>query len=351
VTFNAVLDERLEFVAGEYSRSKIPWVIGFSGGKDSSLVVKLLFEGIMRLRRRHTPLHVVYCDTGVEIPIVAGFVRKTLKGIEQQAQNCGIPMTCHLARPKLADRFFVRLIGRGYPPPTNKFRWCTDKLRIRPIQQLMAKIAGRANLVVLGVRQSESEERKRVLVRHSTQHKFFYQQSESEGRRLFCPIVDFDSSTVWEGLYHLRRPEAIDVHRLSYLYRQASGECPVIRDAQGSPCGQGRFGCWTCTVVRKDRAVQGLVQEGYEALRPLLEFRNWLMSIRDLLEYRCTVRRNGSSGLGPFRLVARKEILRRLLAAERKSGLKLIGAQELAIIRTLWSLDKADPSYLEENVA
>jgi len=343
----ALLDERLEFVADEYARSTVPWVIGYSGGKDSSLVVKLVFEALMRLRRRAAPLHVVYCDTGVEIPIVASFVRSTLRGIEQQARRDGMPLTCHVATPPIKDRFFVRVIGRGYPPPTNKFRWCTDKLRIQPIQRLMSKVAGKRFLVVLGVRQSESEERKRVLSRHSTSTTFYYQQSQREDRLLFCPIVDFDSSTVWEGLFYLKRPESIDVHKLGNLYRQAAGECPVVREAQGSPCGQGRFGCWSCTVVRKDRAVQGLVREGYANLRPLLEFRNWLMQIRDRLDYRCIFRRNGSPGLGPFRLRARKEILRRLLYAESTSGIRLIGKREIDAIRALWAVDSANPAYIE----
>lgn len=350
MTLDAILEERLDLVADEYSKSALPWVVGYSGGKDSSLVVKLIFEALMRLRRRCAPLHVVYCDTGVEIPVVAAFVRKTLKGIQRQAGQFGIPLTCHLATPPLRDRFFVRLIGRGYPPPTNKFRWCTDKLRIQPIQRLMNNVAGDPNIVVLGVRHSESEERKRVLARNATSDRFYFQQSQSESRRLFCPIVDFDASTVWEALFTLQRPAAINVHQLGFLYKQASGECPVIREAKGSPCGQGRFGCWTCTVVRKDRAVQGLVHEGYANLRPLLEFRNWLMSIRDDTHYRCTLRRNGNHGPGPFRLEARKQILQRLLAAERKSGLKLISVREIRRIRELWTEDTGSPRYVEDAV-
>jgi len=262
----------------------------------------MVFEAISRLRKRSAPLHIVYCDTGVEIPVVAGFVRSTLRGIQRQAVDNKIPISCHLARPLLSDRFFVRVIGRGYPPPTNKFRWCTDKLRIRPIQDLMRTLGGTRNVVVLGVRDDESEERRRALARNATRERFYYKQSQSESRMLFCPIVDFDVADVWEGLQVLDRPTAINVHQLTTLYKQASGECPVVRDAARTPCGQGRFGCWTCTVVRQDRAVQGLVKEGYTQLKPLLKFRNWLMTIRDQPEHRCHVRRNGAPGLGPFRI-------------------------------------------------
>lgn len=350
MSFETLLEERLTFVGHEYSRSKSPWVIGYSGGKDSSLVVKIVFEAISRLRRRSTPLHIVYCDTGVEIPVVAGFVRGTLKGIQRQAVESKIPITCHLARPPVSDRFFVRVIGRGYPPPTNKFRWCTDKLRIRPIQELMRRLGGSRNVVVLGVRDNESEERRRTLSRNATQEPFYYRQSQSEIRKLFCPIVDFDVTNVWEGLHVLGRPAAINVQQLAALYKQASGECPIVREVPGTPCGQGRFGCWTCTVVRKDRAVQSLVQEGYTQLEPLLNFRNWLIAIRDQPEHRCTVRRNGTPGLGPFRMKARKIILRYLLAAQAKSGIRLIMPSEIQAIRALWALDAHSNRYSEDGV-
>ena len=212
----------------------------------------------------------------------------------------------------------------------------------------MATVAGDENIVVLGVRQDESEERKRILGRHSTAATYYYRQSTCERRRLFCPIVDFDTSTVWEGLFSLRRPAAINVQHLGLLYRQAGGECPVVREIQGTPCGQGRFGCWTCTVVRKDRAVQGLVNEGYTNLRPLLEFRDWLLTIRDDINYRCTIRRNGRPGLGPFRLSARQELLSKLLRAQRRSGLKLIDNVEIDHIRLLWAFDLRDPKYVED---
>ena len=348
MTLDALFEEKVELVANEYSRATTPWVVGFSGGKDSSLVVKIFFEALSRIRQRRTMVNVVYCDTGVEIPVVAAYVTKTLKRMEYEAKANNLPIRCHVAKPLLSDTFFVRLIGRGYAPPTNKFRWCTDKLRIHPIQRLMDTISNDEGIVVLGVRQEESEERKRILTRHATKAEFYYRQSSSQNRRLFCPIVDLSTASVWEGLFSLPRPLAISAHELGRLYKQASGECPVVRETKGSPCGQGRFGCWTCTVVRQDKAVQGLIREGYTNLRPLLEFRDWLLEIRDDIAYRCTVRRNGRPGLGPFRVSARKVLLRKLLAAQRRSGLKLVKEAEIKKIRSLWSLDMNSPSHLED---
>ena len=212
----------------------------------------------------------------------------------------------------------------------------------------MAEISGNESIVVLGVRKDESEERKRTLSRHATGTDYYYRQSANSNRKLFCPIVDLDTPTVWEGLFTLALPKAIDVYKLGHLYKQAGGECPVIREAQETPCGQGRFGCWTCTVIRKDKAVINLVDEGYTNLRPLLEFRDWLASIRNDVKHRCTVRRNGVHGLGPFRLKTRKEILRRLLVAQQRSRLLLIKKIEIKNIHALWLLDKQNPFYFED---
>lgn len=343
-----VLDNTFKLVASEYRSSSNPWVIGYSGGKDSSLVVKIVYTVLSRLRRCQVPVNIVYCDTGVEIPIIASFVREAMTSLEKEAHTRGIPIHCHVATPLVKDRFFVRVIGRGYAPPTNKFRWCTDKLRIKPVQQLVENLSVRDSVVVLGVRYDESRERKRVLDRYATDKSYYFRQASSTSRLLFCPIVDFDSTSVWEGLFAIEEPCAIDVHMLAAIYKKASGECPIIREMDGPPCGKGRFGCWTCTVVRQDKAVRGLIDQGHQELKPLLRFRDWLIYRRDDTRLRCTIRRNGMEGLGPFRIEARMEILRRLRLAEYQSGIPLIREEEVQEIYSLWRKDIDSASYQED---
>src|SRR5947208_5698027 len=99
-----------------------PWIVGFSGGKDSSCVVKLVYQALLRTKRRSNSVTVLYCDTGVEIPIVRTFVWQTLTALAIEAKKDGIPLTCDVAAPPPKDRFFFKIIGRGYVPPINKFR-------------------------------------------------------------------------------------------------------------------------------------------------------------------------------------------------------------------------------------
>src|SRR5690606_28133200 len=114
-----------------------------------------------------------------------------------------------------------------------------------------------------------------------------------------------------------RPPGGGDHKRLIKLYRDAGGgECPVVTAKSDAPsCGStsSRFGCWTCTVVEKDRSLSGFVEAGFAEFGPLLDFRDWLVSIRNDPERRLARRRDGkvtiaSNGTyvpGPFNLATR----------------------------------------------
>lgn len=302
-------------------------------------LLSLTYAALSEIGDAQRPVTVIYCDTGVEIPVVNGLVRKTMKALEIEALEDGIPLRVEVAEPPTCDRYFVKVIGRGYPTPTNKFRWCTDRLRIAPVQKLIRRDPG-PNLVLLGVRTGESLDRDRTLERHGLDDAHFLRQSGHPDSTIFAPIVDYSLEEVWGTLHHGKKPLAIDSQRLATLYKSAGSECPIVRDPKGSPCGKGRFGCWTCTVVRKDRAVSGMVRDGHTELEPLLEFRDWLARFRDDPGARAPRRRNGAPGPGPFTLAARREILRRLTATQTLVPWTLIRDDELEAIERLWRVDR-----------
>src|SRR5882757_4366132 len=161
------LKERVSFIAQTVAEEPGGnWLLGYSGGKDSSALLKLMYSALRDLRPHKPLLSVVYCDTGVEIPVMRDHVRKTLRGLRQEAQNDGLNIRIKIAQPILSDRYFVKVIGRGYPPPTNKFRWCTDRLRILPIQNFLKATGSAAATVVIGTRLGESVSRDRILAKH-----------------------------------------------------------------------------------------------------------------------------------------------------------------------------------------
>lgn len=345
------LQQSIEATREYFEQDNTSWAVGFSGGKDSSLVMKILLVALSGIdSKKKKKLYVFYCDTGVEIPVLKGYIEETLKNIAIEGKRLGLDITVKAIRPPIKDRYFVKVIGRGYPPPTNIFRWCTDRLRINPVQTALREIAGNSKaVVVLGTRYDESSERDKILNDNSLENFYLFKQKGFKETVLFCPIVNFTTEEVWEGLMEIECNNAIDLQKLSRIYKEISGECPIIKLPETNPCSKGRFGCWTCTVVRQDKATKNLISNGYESLKPLYDFRSWLLSIRDDVSYRCTVRRNGVSGLGPFRLSARDKILQKLLTTQKKSGHKLILDEEIKEIRKLWTIDRDNINYREDS--
>jgi DNA sulfur modification protein DndC len=324
-------------IAEGYQRDSDPWIVGFSGGKDSSCLLKLLFHALRQVHDYHKPITIVYCDTGVEIPLAVTLARRTLDQYRVEASHEGLPVSTRVLTPRIRDRFFVKVIGRGYPPPTDKFRWCTDRLRIQPITQLMAEASYASAVVLIGVRQDESATRAATLNQHKTRDRYWRIQSKTNRRRLFVPILDFNVIDVWQSLLLLSTPSSVNGKSVADLYADAAGECPTIREPNAAPCGKARFGCWTCTVAKHGTTLKNLIEAGRTELAPLLEFRLWLDKYRYDSRYRWRNRRNGQPGLGPMTMRWRRMALNRLLRAQEYSRLSLISSEELNAIQSEWS--------------
>ena len=143
-----------------YSADEVPWVVGYSGGKDSTAVLQLVWIALAELapERRTKPVHVISTDTLVENPVVASWVTHSLEVLEQAARDHELPITPHRLTPAVTDTFWVNLIGRGYPAPRPKFRWCTERLKIKPSNSFirgMVRTHGEA-ILVLGTRSSRA---------------------------------------------------------------------------------------------------------------------------------------------------------------------------------------------------
>lgn len=308
----------IDIIKSEYLNDDIPWFLGYSGGKDSSALLKLVFIALSDIETHHKDVNVIYCDTGVENPIVTSYVYEVFKNLKIECNNFSLPFKFKIAIPELNDRYFVKVIGRGYPPPTNIFRWCTDRLRIKPINSIIDKENNAK--ILLGVRGGESEQRDRTISRHQTSNTYYLKQGTSTKNLIFSPIIYHDLEDVWNTLRYCKLPESIDYEKIRDIYQDADSECPVYRETKGQSCGSNRFGCWTCTVVRKDKSISSLIDNGYNELEELHNFRNWLSEFRDNKSYRCDIRRNGQKGMGPITLEGRKIILDKLLLVQQKSA-------------------------------
>ncbi len=373
---------------------EVPWVIGYSGGKDSTAILQLVWMAISELPKNSLKkeVHVISTDTLVENPIVALWVNKSLNKIRSAAKTHGLPIIPHRLTPKVENSFWVNLIGKGYPAPRNKFRWCTERLKIRPssdfIREMIAKNG--ETILVLGSRRGESvkrsanfqkrDEKLKKQGKTAVREKLKINESLSANSLVYTPIEDWTNDDVWTFLLQTDNCWGNNHNDLLALYRGATtdGECPLVVDNSTPSCGNSRFGCWVCTLVDQDKSMDAMIQndEEKEWMLPLLEFRNELDfrtdKERELERSRRDFRRidgrltyyqnvNGEDSLvhGPYKQSARAYFLKRILEIQKliheegPSEIKnydFISFNEIEEIRRIWLQEKHESEDLVPHI-
>jgi DNA sulfur modification protein DndC len=293
-----------DLIKKQYILDNRPWVIGYSGGKDSTTLVQIVLESIYELKTEGSSVSkqvfVISSDTLVETPLIIKQISNTLDGVNEFGLENNLPITAHIVRPKVDQTFWANIIGRGYPSPNQTFRWCTDRMKIDPANEFIKDVVSEHGEVImlLGVRDGESSSRDRVLDSHTHEGKDLMRHTTLKNAYVFAPIRHFSVDDIWEYLLSNPSPWGSDHRELYALYADSSaGECPLMVDEEikqtAGSCGNSRFGCWVCTVVNEDKALTGFIETGEEWLRPLLQFRNWLAEIRDNREMRMKRRTSG----------------------------------------------------------
>jgi DNA sulfur modification protein DndC len=352
-------------IAALYREDSIPWVVGYSGGKDSTATLQLVWRALESVpaEERTKPVHVISTDTMVENPVVAAWVNRSLEVMREKAQALGLPIAPHKLTPEITDTFWVNLIGKGYPAPRPKFRWCTERLKINPSNAFirsMVRDHGEA-ILVLGTRKAESSARSKVMTALEAKRvrERLSPNASLPNSLVYSPIEAWSSDEVWMYLMQVSNPWGYSNKDLLTMYQGASAdsECPLVVDTSTPSCGDSRFGCWTCTLVEQDKSMTAMITNDAEKewMLPLLELRNALdlTDDRPLRDFR---RMNGSVQLfherpipGPYTQNSRIDWLRQLLAAQehvKANGpaemgeIQLISLAELEEIRRIWVVEK-----------
>ncbi|MDE0034659.1 MAG: phosphoadenosine phosphosulfate reductase family protein [Deltaproteobacteria bacterium] len=204
------LNKIAETLRREYCRKhNYPWIVAYSGGKDSTLLLQMVWETVAALPavRRRRSILIVGNDTLVESPLVIHHLRDSLKAIGAAASEQGMPVDIRVTTPAIDQTFWVSVIGRGYIPPTRNFRWCTDRMKIRPTSRLLKDIVGEHGgaFLLIGTRRSESQNRQRGMDRRKVSAGKANDHDSVEGCRIFSPLADLDDDDVWMVLMQ-RRP-------------------------------------------------------------------------------------------------------------------------------------------------
>lgn len=368
--FKGTIDSLIAEIQEIYLSDDIPWVIGYSGGKDSTAVLQLVWMAVERLPKEAAKktVYVITNDTLVENPIVSLWVDTSLATMRKAAKAADLPIVPQKLVPALEDRFWVKQLGWGFPAPRSKFRWCTHRIKIAPTSSFIHSVVRRSGeaIVVLGTRSAESSVRANVLKIHAqnSNRQHLNQHGDLPNAWIYPPIADWSNDDVWTFLMQVGNPWGHSNKELLNMYRGATadGECPLVLDTNTPSCGSSRFGCWTCTLVEKDRSMEAMIlnDEEKEWMLPLLEIRNSLdfrmmgeRGDKDLRDFRRMSGKvqlyNGEPIHGPYKQKVREDLLRRLLEAqiwiqengpESVRNLELISIEELKKIRDIWVEEK-----------
>ncbi|MFD2113517.1 phosphoadenosine phosphosulfate reductase family protein [Thiorhodococcus fuscus] len=242
------ISQTKESLREHYFADQRSWVVAYSGGKDSTLLLQLVYELILELGSGATkPIDIVASDTRVEAPNVEEYLADRLSRIESHARANGLPVHVHRVQPTPEQSFWGNLIGKGYPSPTRWFRWCTTKMKIKPSRAVIDGIVRKHGGVVLllGTRIDESAGRAQRMEGRATNSRGLNPHGEIPDALVMTPIADWTTDQVWEYLFTHNPPPWGGTHDFMLdLYRQASGgECPVVLDLNTPSCGGSRFGC------------------------------------------------------------------------------------------------------------
>lgn len=352
---NDIIETTRQNLFANYLADQRPWVIAYSGGKDSTLVLQLVYEMLLELKKKNNtflkPVYVIASDTGVEPPNIEEYLAENMQKIAEHAKMNDLSFHLNIVKPSIGNGFWDCLIGKGYPSPTRWFRWCTHKMKVKPSRAAIEKITVQHGSVILllGSRLSESSSRKIRMNGRLKNSRGLNPHHEIPNALVFTPIADWRTEDVWRFLSQNSPPWGSSHDYMLDLYRQAGGsECLLALDLQTPSCGGSRFGCWTCTVIKEDKSMQGFLQTGEDWMRPLYEFRQWLKEIREDMRMRLPYRRNKAQGPGPFSPEARKLILHNLLEMEQKLGKALISDEEICYIQKQWrkDFDAVESAYM-----
>lgn len=357
LTLNGAIDLSVASLRA-YGERYRHWSVAYSGGKDSTATVTFVAWAIREgLVPRPESLTVLYADTRQELPPLQAGAMVMMEQLRQEGYRADVVL------PDMDNRFFVYMLGYGVPPPSNRFRWCTPKLKVEPMMQALADIgnvAGEKFLSITGVRMGESAARdQRIAVSCSKDSgecgQGWFQVSTDEAiADTLAPLLHWRVCHVFDWLYETGRHGFEGVTGIAAVY----GMDDV------------RTGCVGCPLASRDNALERLIQDKrWDHLAPLLDLKGFYRQMK-AAEWRKRKahpekRKDGQwskngQRKGPLTMEARAYWLQEVLdvqarvneAAARlgRVGIDLINDDELARIREMWALDMWPQKWSAEDI-
>ncbi len=290
LTIGQKVETALSMLEHYYLNDNRPFCVAYSGGKDSSVILYLTVRMLENLQLKNIELKkrvlVINSNTLAELPPVLEHLQTSLKQIEEYAKENNLPIEVQEVTPEIKNTLNVQLLGVGMPPPSNSLRWCTDKLKVFPIDKKIKEIFPSGRFIsIIGTRRDESFSRDARIEKASVKGTNLKLNDRYKEASNLMPIELWSTKDVWEYLFK-QENNLVNIDFLWKLYSDASNkdasECTFV-GAGGKHiedgklgCGVSRFGCWQCYMVRdKDKSLDGLMQSGYDNIDLYKEYRDW----------------------------------------------------------------------------
>lgn len=368
---NNTLDNfAMELLEYYYNNDPRTLCIAFSGGKDSTAVLYLVCSMLMQLKIKNINLdkniYVINSNTLAELPPLLNHLESALNSVRAYALKYDLPIIVKEVFPEEKDTLNVQLLGVGMPPPSNTFRWCTDKLKVNPIDKKIKEIFPDGMFIsVIGTRRDESFSRSTRIEKLSVKGTNLKINDRYPNASNLMPIEDWSTKDVWEYLFK-QKNDLVNIDFLWQLYSDASGksanECSFVAaggkniDDGKLGCGVSRFGCWQCYMVRDtDKSLDGLMKSGYNNVELYKEYRDWFWNLtqkgwektRDVYNHRTQVKdlyNKGGEDSPKFgmtmpkglKLQIRKKSLKKFLELQDKLKETIITVEEIILIQKRW---------------
>lgn len=295
------------------------WAIAYSGGKDSSATVTAIVHLLETGRvPRPESLTVLYADTRMELPPLQIAAMETLRVLRERGVSTQVVL------PALDDRYFVYMLGRGVPPPKNRFRWCTPQLKIEPMAAALADLRARAGeklLMLTGVRVGESASRDQTIAiscgRDGAEcgQGWFQSATPAAVADTLAPLLHWRVCHVWDWL-------TFEAPRLGF----ATATIAEVYGGEEARERDTRTGCVGCNLATNDRALDYAVAlpewsylAPFKRLRPL--YKELTRPVHRIRKDGSERRRNGwlvsnPMRMGPLTMEARRKGLEEVLAVQ-----------------------------------
>lgn len=319
----------------EYGERYSHWAIAYSGGKDSTAVVAFVLWAVAAGKvTAPRSLTVLYADTRMELPPLSAAALNILDTVRSRGHDAQVVL------PAMEDRFFVYMLGRGVPPPKNRFRWCTPQLKIEPMHRALSALrdqAGDKLLMLTGVRLGESAARDQRIALSCSKDSgecgqgWFQVATPDSVADTLAPLLHWRLCHVYDWLYFDDAQHGLDTLGIAAVY----GEDDV------------RTGCVGCNLASRDTALERLLRKpGWAHLAPLLELKSLyaelILAKNRKRKSEPELRQDGQYSqnvqrLGPLTMEARAYALDRVLDIQARAGVDLINEEEESVIRQMWA--------------